>query len=258
MPHIKVNGVNLYYEKAGHGEETLVFIHGNVGSARWWDLIWPQLVEKYTILRVDLRGCGQSERPGQGHTVPQYSEDVRALIKELGLQNVFVIGHSMGGSITMDIAVHEPQLVKGMVLVNSAPAEGFVTPEERKPLIERMIGDRNLMKMSLAAVMPTAAQGDFFEAIVDDAMVAAPTMISNYTSLGEADYRDRLAEKNIPTLIVFGTQDSLISLDMIERTRDAIRSSKLVLYEGIGHSPNVEAPERLVEDIDRFADKIIR
>lgn len=256
MPKILVNGVNLYYEIAGSGEKTLLFIHGNVASKRWWDFIWPKLAESYTVVRMDLRGGGQSDKPGQGYTVPQYSEDLRALIKELDLQNVITVGHSMGGSISMDMAVREPEVVKGMILINSAPAEGIVTPEERKPLIEMMIQDRNLMKMSLAAVVPTAAQGGFFESLVDDAMLAGQTVISNYTSLGDADYRTELASLQIPTLIVFGLQDSLISLEMMQRTHEAIPGSCLVQYEGIGHSPNVEAPERLISDIVGFVQNL--
>lgn len=255
MPHKRINGVNLYYEEAGQGEQTLLLIHGNVASSRWWDPMFDTLARTHRVVRVDLRGCGKSEAPG-GNSVPQYSADVRALVQELGLQNVIAVGHSMGGAISMDIATVAPGLLKGMVLVNSAPAEGIVTPEERRPLIEQMIADRNLMKMSLAAVMPTAAQGELFEALVDDAMIAGPTCIPNYISLGETDYREALAATSLPTLIIYGDMDSLIALDMMERTQQAIPGSEMVLYEGIGHSPNVEAPERMVEDLLRFAARL--
>ncbi|GAX89449.1 alpha/beta fold hydrolase [Effusibacillus lacus] len=256
MPFAQVNGIKLHYDTAGTGTPALVLIHGNVGSSRWWDPVWGLLADNYTVIRLDLRGAGKSDKPGDGYAVPRYSEDVRALLKHLGHESVIAVGHSMGGAIAMDMAVNQPGLVKGMVLVNPAPAEGFVTPEERKPLIEQMIRDRNLMKMALSAVVPTAAQGELFEAIVDDAMIAGPTIVSNYTSLGQADYRSRLSGLAIPTLIVYGVLDTLIPLDMIERTRDAIAGSELVLYDGIGHSPNVEVPDRLVKDISRFIEKI--
>jgi branched-chain amino acid transport system permease protein len=251
MPHLTVNGANLYYEKAGQGERTLVLIHGNVASARWWDPMFTPLAERHTVVRVDLRGCGQSE-PAGGNSIPQYAADVQAILQELGLSKVTLVGHSMGGAISMELAVSCPELVEAMVLVNPAPAEGLVTPEERKPLVEMMIKDRNLMKMSLAAVIPTAASGEFFEALVDDAMIAGPTAVPNYTSIGARDFRPALASCRIPTLIVYGVQDSLISLEMMERTRDSIPESTLLLYEGMGHSPNVEAPERLMQDLEAF------
>jgi 3-oxoadipate enol-lactonase len=255
MPHFPNDGVNLYYERAGEGDTALVLVHGNIGSSRWWEPLWDDLAATGQVIRLDLRGSGRSDAPGVGYTVPQYSADVRALLHHLGIRKAVVVGHSMGGSITMNIAVTEPELLAGMVLLNSAPAEGLVTPEERKPLIESMIGDRNLIKMALAAVVPTAASGDLFEAIVDDAMIAGPTMVSNYTSIGETDYRPLLANTEVPTLIIYGTLDSLISLDMMERTRDVIPGSELVLYEGVGHSPNVEAPQRLLEDLKRFVEQ---
>lgn len=256
MPSLQVNGINLYYELAGQGEQVLVLIHGNVGSRRWWDLIWPELIANYKVLNVDLRGCGNSGQAEEANTIGQYSADVHAISQELGLGQAIVIGHSMGGSIAMDLAVNRPEFVKGMVLVNPAPAEGFVTPEERQPLLEQMIRDRNLMRMALSAVVPTAANGELFEALVDDAMIAGPTIVPNYKSLGEADYRQQLAQAKIPTLIVYGKQDSLISLDMMERTRDVIAGSELIVYDEVGHSPNVEAPERLTKDIHKFVSSL--
>ncbi|HEU4963492.1 MAG TPA: alpha/beta hydrolase [Bacilli bacterium] len=256
MPHQQINGFRMHYEQAGAGEQTLLLIHGNVASARWWDRVWQPLAERFTVVRVDLRGCGQSERPEEGNTIEQHSADVRALAEHLGLANVIVVGHSLGGSITMDIAVQDPEWLRGIVLLNSAPAEGFVTPEERAPLLQQMIQDRNLMKMALAAMVPTAATGEYFEQLVDDAMVAGPTMYSHYQSLNHADYREKLAERDIPALILYGQQDSLILLDMMERTQQAIRGSELVTYEDVGHSPNVEAPERFVADVVRFAEHL--
>ncbi|KEO82610.1 alpha/beta fold hydrolase [Tumebacillus flagellatus] len=248
MPHLTVNGANLYYEQAGSGEHALVLIHGNVASSRWWDDLFAPLAEQFTVVRLDLRGCGQSE-PAGGNSVAQYAADVQGLLEQLGLKRVTVVGHSLGGAVSMQLAVTAPELLEGMVLINSAPAEGLVTPEERKPLIEMMIQDRNLMKMSLAAVIPTKASGEFFETLVDDAMIAGPTCVPNYTSLGETDYRPLLANTNVPTLIVFGTQDSLITLEMTQRTKDSIPGSEILFYEGIGHSPNIEAPERLLADL---------
>ncbi|ASS75318.1 hypothetical protein CIG75_10160 [Tumebacillus algifaecis] len=253
MPHMKVHGIDLYYEQAGTGSKVVLLIHGNIASSRWWDHMFAPLAERYTVLRADLRGCGQSSGDGGvGNNVQQYSADLRELLQALGHERVVLVGHSLGGAVAMDIACHAPDLVEGMLLINSSPIVGLVTPEERKPLLEQMGRDRNLMKMALAAVMPTAASGEFFEKLVDDAMIAAPTMVPNYTSLGEADYREPLAKQAVRTLIVYGQLDNLITQDMMERTRDGIAGSELVFYEGVGHSPNVEAPEKLVQEIIRF------
>lgn len=252
MPRLGVNGVSIYYEQAGHGDPSLVLIHGNVASSRWWEPVSGRLAEQLSVVRLDLRGCGRSERPGRGHAVPQYSADVRELIRALGLEKVVLVGHSLGGSIAMDLVTSVPGAFQGLILINPAPAEGMITPRERRPLIEQTIRDRNLMRMALAAVIPTAAEGPLFEALVDDAMIAGPTMVPNYVSLEYADYRKQLAAVRIPTLIIYGTLDTLITLDMIAHTQEAIPGSELVLYEGIGHSPNVEAPERVASDIIRF------
>ncbi|ARU62878.1 hypothetical protein CBW65_19275 [Tumebacillus avium] len=254
MPHVPINGIDLYYEQAGVGSKVILLIHGNVASSRWWEHLMAPLAERYTVVRADLRGCGQSAGDGgKGNNIKQYSADLRALLKHLGHEQVVLVGHSLGGSVAMDIAANAPELVDGMLLLNSAPIDGLVTPDERKPLIEQMVSDRNLMKMSLAAVVPTAAQGEFFELLVEDAMIAAQTAVPNYTSLGEADYREQLGRGHVRTMIVYGQLDSLITQDMMERTHEGIPGSELVLYEHVGHSPNVEAPERLLQDIVRFA-----
>jgi 3-oxoadipate enol-lactonase len=251
-----INGVNMYYEQGGQGETRLVLIHGNVASARWWDLVWPLLTAKAEVLRVDLRGFCEAGAPREGNLIELYGASIRGLLHELGWEKAVFVGHSLGGAVTMEIAVSEPELAAGIVLINSAPAEGFYTPEERKPLMEKLTQDRNLMKMALTSMVPTAATGEFFERLVDDAMNASPTYIPNADALGEVDYRERLSRLEIPALIVYGNQDILITLDMMERTRDAIREAELLIYEGIGHSPNVEAPERLVEDVLKFAARV--
>jgi 3-oxoadipate enol-lactonase len=253
MPHQQINGVNLYYEQAGQGDQTLVLIHGNVASLRWWDLVFEELAQSFHVVRIDLRGCGQSGQ-AESYSVPEYASDVRALIETLALQNVVLVGHSMGGAIAMDIAVHAPALVQGLLLLNPAPAEGLDAPDEPIPLLEQMSRDRNLMKMALAATMPTAAGGELFEKLVDDAMVAGPTVLPNYRSIGEIDYRPQLVGLQIPATILYGALDNLISRELIDRTQQAIPGCELVLYEGIGHSPNVEAPKLFIADVKHFVE----
>lgn len=253
MPYQLVHGVQLYYEIQGRGKQNLVLIHGNVGSSRWWDLVLPELLDEFTVLRMDLRGAGRSERPGTGYTLQQYSKDVRDLMHQLSFTPAVVAGHSMGGGIAMDMACTEPELLQGMILINSAPAEGLQTPPERKPLIESMISDRNLMRMALAAVVPTAAKGEFFEALVDDAMIFAPAMISNYESIGESDYQELLKTSAIQTLILYGKEDSLITIEMMRRTQAVIPLSRMWEFEGIGHSPIVEIPLQVAKRIQQFA-----
>lgn len=256
MPQHRINGVNLWYEQAGQGSPTLVLLHGNLASKRWWDLVFPMLAETYTVVRVDLRGNGESEQ-ADSYSIPEYGADVREQIKALGLTDVIVVGHSMGGAVAMDIAANEPELIRGFLLLNSAPIDGMDASEEIIPLLVQMSQDRNLMKMSLAATVPTAASGELFEALVDDAMLAASTVVPNYKSIGSIDYRLQLAETELPCKIVYGTLDNLITREMVDRTQQAIPGSELVLLEGVGHGTTVEAPERVVAEIHRFVARVM-
>jgi len=240
MKKLLVNGFQMSYEKLGQGEETLLLIHGNLGSKRWWNLVKEELAQHYTVYFVDLRGCGESEKPKDGYNVPQYGDDVLAFMKLKGIDRCSIIGHSMGGAITIDIASKAGDRVERMILLNPAPIFGFVTSEDKYAIIEQYAHNKELLQAALTAVVPKGAHLPLFADLVEDAWGSTYTAISNARSLGVIDYRDAAKHIEQPVIILFGEQDVLISLEDMKVMQSYFPHCELITHPGVGHSPQVE------------------
>lgn len=125
MPFLDVPGLRIHYEIGGDGKKVLVFLHGNFGSWRWWQPVLKRLPEDCGAYAPDLRGCGETGRPGVGHSVEQLASDLYAFSRKLDLPPFHLVGHSLGGAVALQYALDHPEMVRTMLLVAPAPAEGM-------------------------------------------------------------------------------------------------------------------------------------
>src|SRR2546430_190174 len=112
---LEVLGGRLYYETAGTGD-AVVFIHGNVGDRRHWDRQFQALVNRFRVIRYDVRGYGLSSIVAQGLAYADH-QDLAALFDHLGLTSAHVVGWSMGSGIAIDFALSHPGRLKSLVSV---------------------------------------------------------------------------------------------------------------------------------------------
>lgn len=98
MPYIQCNGADLYYEDYGEGQ-TIVFMHGVMAGLRFFQHQLEGLSNDYRTVAFDFRGHGRSSKTEMGHTLPQYAHDLRTLFEKLGLDNVVLVGWSMGALV---------------------------------------------------------------------------------------------------------------------------------------------------------------
>jgi pimeloyl-ACP methyl ester carboxylesterase len=127
MTSIDIDGVQHVYEltQPTPTSPTLVFIHGWLLSRHYWQPVIDGLAPDYQCLSYDLRGFGQSQFPlnqsnlSQDYTPKAYAEDVATLLQKLDLSSVWLVGHSLGGTIALLAAQKQPQQVQGVVCVNA-------------------------------------------------------------------------------------------------------------------------------------------
>src|SRR5438093_4058664 len=112
------DGVKLAYLDVGAGDPPLLFVHGWCCNHTYWRDQIPEFAERHRVVAVDLRGLGDSDKPDQDYTVPEFADDVAWLIGEIGLKKPVLIGHSMGGLIALHVARKHPDLARGAVLVD--------------------------------------------------------------------------------------------------------------------------------------------
>lgn len=245
------------------GGMPMLFLHGSYASSRWWEPLFDLLPDEVFAVAPDLRGCGLTGDPANSsalYAVEEQAADAAALADALdaavGFRNFDLVGHSSGGAVAIEYALNRPAALHTLVLVNSVPVEGVFTPLEAFVALEQMRGDRALLRRALAALMPArATEGDpFFDLLVEDAANMAPAA---FTEVAAALNRwNRFAEARaltLPTLLLWGELDEIVSRDATTRTLIAIPgAANLEVLHGVGHSPLLEAPLALAERIIAF------
>lgn len=119
MPFADVNGARLFYTDEGQGPPVLL-VHGFTCDSHDWCYQMPALAPKHRVIAVDLRGHGHSSAPADGYTPRGYAADLAALLELVGAEPVVAVGHSMGGSAVVALAVEHPGKVRAVVPVDSA------------------------------------------------------------------------------------------------------------------------------------------
>lgn len=252
MPRLRVNeGIELYYEEAGQGPPIL-FISG-LGYWRWcWFRQVPFLSRSFRVITFDNRGVGDSDKPDVPYTIPLLARDAADLVRGLGHERVYVAGHSMGGMIAQELALAEPALVAGLVLVGTtAGGPGHVAPDPAA--LQALVPRPDLThEENMRLAFPVAVAPGYFDRNPDDleemvrVRMSRPTPLYAYhRQLGAArawgGSAGRLAGLAVPTLVVHGDQDALVPLANGRRLAELIPDAGFCVIPGTGHLPFIEA-----------------
>jgi pimeloyl-ACP methyl ester carboxylesterase len=116
---ISADGVPIHYEGQGNGATALVFVHGWYCHRRFWDPQVEHFASHYTVVCIDVGGHGASGHERTQWTVPAFGQDIVAVVQQQGLGQVVLIGHSMGGSWSVEAARHLPRAVIGVIGVDT-------------------------------------------------------------------------------------------------------------------------------------------
>jgi branched-chain amino acid transport system permease protein len=237
---IKIRAVKVHYVEQGEGVPVL-YVHGNLGSLRWYERVMD--IPGCRTVALDMPNFGRSG-PLEGEPdIDGYADHVAAFISARALDRPVLVGHSLGGAVAISLAARSPTLIRGLVLVDSAPPSGYPTPVERHPMIEMMRTSRAVLAQALASVVPTLKDEPFFNALVDEAvLMAAPAWIGNAEALGRFDNRGKCGSFPSPVLVLRGRRDIVITEAMARETVEAFPRARLETLEQVGHSAMVEDP----------------
>lgn len=245
MAFIEAGDLRIHYRSAGAGEP-VIFVHGNWASCAWWELILARLPAGYHGFAPDVRGRGETEGPDNDYRLPSLAADLLAFADALGLARFHLVGHSLGAGIAMQTALDAPDRVTTLAVIAPPWADGM--PEElNMPDRQRLLkAQPDLFRQAIKAMAPTAPEDAYWELLVaegyEQRLAAA---IGSMVGLSEWKPGDRLASIPAPKLVIGGALDPLIAAEVVQRTAAALGVEPVIL-EGVGHSPNVEAPDRLM------------
>jgi pimeloyl-ACP methyl ester carboxylesterase len=242
---ILINGLKINYKIAGEGPAVLI-LHGWGGSSDSWRKVQRILAkEKYKVIVPDLPGFGKSITPPEPWQVKDYSNLILNLTEKLGTSQFFLLGHSFGGRIAIKFAKDHPQKIKKLILSGSAGIK------QKWGLKEKLIFQ--LSKLGNAIFTPTPlirlkdkARNLFYIFLRHkDYVKADGTMKETVKKVLSEDLLPELSQIKTKTLLVWGQRDKMVPLKYAYIFKENISNSKLEILPKIGHSPNLEAPEKL-------------
>jgi len=260
MPKIKVDGIQLYYEIQGDGP-TVLFLHGLGSSTRDWEFQVPAFARQYRVITVDMRWHGQSDKPPGPYSVRQFSEDVAAFIQALDLAPVHVVGLSMGGMIAYQLGVDHPELIRSLIIVNSAPSfkpRGLKEKlaAQQRLLLVRLFGMKKVGEVLAERMFPKPEQAPIREVFVQrwaendrQAYLEATKAILNF------DISDRIGAITAPTLIV-SADDDYIPVAVKEADAARMPNARVVVIPDSRHGLPVEKPDEFNQVALDFLDEL--
>lgn len=269
---IDIGGRDIFYRLAGEGNEAVMLIHG-AGSAHsgfTWKHTLPALGTRFRVFAPDLPGYGAStgpdwENPGIGSPLRYYIDFMPRLLDRLGLNRVHLVGNSMGGGLSLGVALAYPERVRSLSLIDSyglgrrMPGGIFTYALSRLPYFNELLRlvltrSRFLVKLGLRQLLAHPAR--LSEGLVDDAWESVrmkrehPAWLAfqryEFTPRGlRTCYRDRLKEIRCPVLLVHGADDRLLPASHSREAHRLLPNARLEIIPGCGHLPSREFPDIL-------------
>ncbi len=242
------DGVNIEYVSRGQGK-AILFIHGWPCSHRVWDCQLHALQEHYQCVALDLRGMGHSEKADCAYTFGEFASDIRHLIKTLKLQDVTLVGWSMGVSVTLEYMANYQDdgdvgrivLINGPIkLIRSDDWSFGIEKNECMEYINGMVeepinGRRKFAESNL--LNPTQAEIDFlFNISMQTPLDIAMKAVNNQLKL---DHRETLKSINVPCLAMQSDQD-FYPVELGRYIADTVPEGALHVFEGCGHSVQLQ------------------
>jgi pimeloyl-ACP methyl ester carboxylesterase len=117
MPYAKREGLSLYYEQAGSGDPPMVFVHGWCCDHTFFQPQFEHFQASHSVTTYDLRGCGSSSQPADGYDIPTLADDLLWFCQSAGISAPVIVGHSLGGTIAVELAARHPDALAGIVAV---------------------------------------------------------------------------------------------------------------------------------------------
>jgi pimeloyl-ACP methyl ester carboxylesterase len=268
---VTLHGRAVRYAEAGSGP-LLLLIHGMAGTYENWQAVIEPLARHHTVVAPDLPGHGTSAPSGGDYSLGALAAGLRDLLIALGHERATLVGHSLGGGIAMQFAYQFPEITERLVLVSSGGlglevspvlraaalpgADLFIAATARPGRIAGSAVARGLATVGLRPNADVAEVARGYASLADPDRRAAflATLRAVVSTDGQrVDAGDRLyLAEGVPVLIIWGERDPMIPVHHGEQAHQTIPGSRLEVFDGVGHLPQLEAPGRFVAVLERF------
>lgn len=256
---IEVEGGRLWYQEAGEGPAVLL-LHAGGADSRMWDEHWEPLAERFRVIRFDLPGAGRSPLPEQPVST---TEHLKQLLDALGAEQAAVVGVSAGGGIAIDFVIERPERTWALVAVACGP-RGItdIPPDPRGLQVWKLAtaGDWECaaeLFLQLWAPLQTSVEADgSIRRMVKDNIGMLALLSRGLIRFPEWSAVDRVGEITVPTLVIWGDQDTRGIQQAAERLAGSIPGARKVVLPGVDHFVPMRAPEAFERELTGFLKQV--
>jgi pimeloyl-ACP methyl ester carboxylesterase len=256
-------GGKVHYSDSGNGR-IIVLLHGYLESSEVWNGLAQKLSEEFRIISVDLPGSGESEIYGEVHTMEFMAEALKGLFDSLDLKKVFLVGHSLGGYVSLAFLELFPEYLSGYCLFHSQPfpdtAAGL---NKRRREIEIVkVGKKNLMYPDNVTKMYADSNLDRFSRQLQRSKsiaskIPADGIIAVLNGMMIRPSRLKFMEEGkVPCLWILGLMDNYIPCDLIQNQVNLPPNARVVILKNSGHMGFIEEEDISVRVIANFVRKL--
>ena len=222
-----INGYESHYLKSGDGPP-VVLLHGGASDSQDWVETIKALSNSFTLYAPDLLGFGRNERKSGGYYLYEFSDFVLEFMDAIGLEKPFLVGHSFGGRLSLEIALHHPERVQKLVLADAA-------------------GLGKVSKFGTAVLTGFWVIRKLFR-------ISQPYPSFRYHEGDDPDWacKEQLPELKVPTLLIWKRHDLYLPLAIARKAAEMIPDVRLKVVPGFGHAPHGRTVDEFNKHLREF------
>lgn len=259
MPYVQVEDLSIYYEIEGNGEP-LFLLHGMSNNSQSWREQIQMLKNHYTVIAWDAPGYGKSSNPNiEFRNFKQFARVLNGMLEQLNLENIYLLGHSMGAAIAIDFCTLYPLKIKKLILAD--PTRGAAALDSNvneQKLKDRLFSIGNLDPEEIAdkrikALLSPYASKEVYQRVKEIMVQVRPAGYRSVAySLYDLNQMDILPSIDVPVLVMCGELDSVTPVKEAAAIHDQLKNSQLVIIPKGGHLCYQENPEVFNSTIIEF------
>lgn len=268
------DGLKIHYTDTGPRDRSvIVLVHGYSASLHTWNDWREALDDDYRVITIDLPGHGLSRAEGgERATIERFAEVVSVVTDSLGAERFTLAGNSMGGNTAWMFALTYPERLEGLILVDASGWPETAEEGKSQPFIFQLLRNPIARAVMKDLDMSSFVRSGLEDSYTDQSFVT-DELVERYVTLSRAPghretllgimAKDRtmasaqtLSAIEVPTLILWGSDDNLVPVAHAALFAEAIPGSEVIIYQGVGHLPQEEAAQESIADVQRFLGQV--
>jgi len=250
----------VHYEVYGRGKP-VILLHGWLGSWGLWQETMSFLGRYYRTYALDFWGFGESGKKRETYAVQDFVSLVDQFMEQLGIANAPLVGHSMGGTVSLSVAIKYPQRVSKVVVVGS-PIVGSSLALPLKwagyrPIAFMLFNMMVTFRFGIKVASPFICRDERFADMMDRDLsrTTVESFLRSIASLRRTDLRPMLGQIHIPAMGMYGDRDVIVDPRQWEPMKKGITHAHIERFPSAGHFPMLEEPQNFSERLKSFLDR---